>query len=302
MEDVKKEDLKNKKNPIIYKIMFVVIVATVVALLFFLFKDILIEIIKYTKADDQEAIKELMKEKGWFGYLIVIMVEALEMVVICIPAEFIQIPAGISFHPLISILLCDIGVCLGASIIFFIVHVLKFNSAYIENKQKKINTLASKKSGQSTQILMYFLFVTPIIPFGAICYYASNRKISYARYIFTCATGVLPSIVTSIFMGAGVKLFISNDLPLWALVLIIFGLGTILFIGMFLIAKRYLFKGKKIRNTPNSLWSYLILFGFGLNTNLHGKFIYIEDEKYEELLQMKSPILFLSNHLSSHDI
>ena len=302
MEDVKKEDLKNKKNPIIYKIMFVVIVATVVALLFFLFKDILIEIIKYTKADDQEAIKELMKEKGWFGYLTVIMVEALEMVVICIPAEFIQIPAGISFHPLISILLCDIGVCLGASIIFFIVHVLKFNSAYIENKQKKINTLASKKSGQSTQILMYFLFVTPIIPFGAICYYASNRKISYARYIFTCATGVLPSIVTSIFMGAGVKLFISNDLPLWALVLIIFGLGTILFIGMFLIAKRYLFKGKKIRNTPNSLWSYLILFGFGLYTNLHGKFIYIEDEKYEELLQMKSPILFLSNHLSSHDI
>lgn len=290
------------KSSIIYKILFVSIIATVVVLLFFLFKDIIIEIIKYTKADDQEAIKTLMREKGWFGYLTVIIVEALEMVVICIPAEFIQIPAGISFHPLISILLCDLGVCLGASIIYFIVHVLKLNNDYLKNKQKRINSIASKKNDQNTQILMYFLFVTPIIPFGAICYFASNKKISYGRYIFTCATGVLPSIVTSIFMGAGVKLFISNNLPIWALILIIFGLGAILFIGMFLIAKRYIFKGKKIKNTPNSLWSYIILFCFGLYTNLHSKVEYIEDEKYDELLGMKSPILFLSNHMSSHDI
>ena len=166
------------KSSIIYKILFVSIIATVVVLLFFLFKDIIIEIIKYTKVDDQEAIKTLMREKGWFGYLTVIIVEALEMVVICIPAEFIQIPAGISFHPLISIFLCDLGVCLGASIIYFIVHVLKLNNDYLKNKQKRINSIASKKNDQNTQILMYFLFVTPIIPFGAICYFASNKKIS----------------------------------------------------------------------------------------------------------------------------
>ena len=130
MENTNNGVSTKKKNSIIYKILFVLIVATVVVLLFFLFKDILIEIIKYTSADDQEAIKELMREKGWFGYLTVVMVEALEMVVIAIPAEFIQIPAGISFHPLLAILLCDFGVCLGATIIFFIVHVTRRKIQY----------------------------------------------------------------------------------------------------------------------------------------------------------------------------
>ena len=118
---------------------------------------------------------------------------------------------------------------------------------------------------------MYFLFVTPIIPFGAICYYASNKKISYGRYIFTCATGVIPSIVTSILMGTSLKYFIARNLPLWALIVIIFGLGTILFIGMFLICRKYLFNGNKINGTPYSLWGYVIttIFGsmIGINKN-----------------------------------
>ena len=149
---------------------------------------------------------------------------------------------------------------------------------------------------------MYFLFVTPIIPFGAICYFASSRKISYRRYILTCATGVVPSIVTSIAMGTSIKYFIANSLPLWALVLIIFSLGAILFIGMFLISRKYLFDNRKLRGTPYSLWSYVAQFLFGIYTGLHSKCRYVEDDLYDQMCSIPGPKIYISNHLSSYDV
>ena len=224
------------------------------------------------------------------------------MIVIFIPAEFIQIPAGLSFPFIQAVVLCDLGVCLGASAIYFMVHVLKFDNEFIQKRQKKINNIATKKIGQNTQILMYFLFVTPIIPFGAICYFASSRKISYRRYILTCATGVIPSIVTSIVMGTSIKYFIARSLPLWALIVIIFMLGAVLFIGMFLISRKYLFDNRKLRGTPYSIWSYVAQFLFGVYTFFHSKCHYIEDDLYDKMCSIPGPKVYLSNHLSSYDI
>ena len=295
-------EVVKKKNKSLYKIVFVLITIIVVGLLFFLFRNIIFEVIRYTKADDQEGLKEFMRSTGWLGYIAIVLIEALEMVVIFIPAEFIQIPAGLSFPFIISVLLCDLGVCLGASIIYFLVHVLKFDNEFIRKKQKRINSIANKKKGQNTQILMYFLFVTPIIPFGAICYFASSKKISYRRYILTCATGVIPSIVTSIIMGTSIKYFISENLPLWALVVIIFSLGAILFIGMFFISRKYLFNGRKIRNTPYSFLSPVISFVFGIYTKLTAKIKVIENDLYEEMGALEGPKVYLANHLSANDL
>lgn len=298
MENIKKQ----KRSNLVFKIVMVLITLIVAGSIFFLFRNIIIEVLEYTKANDEEGLRAFMRDTGWLGLIAIPIIEALEMVVIFIPAEFIQIPAGLSYFFPIAVLLCDIGVCLGASIIFFLVHVLKFDNEFIKKRQRKINNIATKKIGQNTQILMYFLFVTPIIPFGAICYFASSRKISYRRYILTVSTGVIPSIVTSILMGTSIKYFIASNLPLWALVLIIFGLGAILFIGMILIARKFLFDGRKLRGTPYSLWSYVASFLFKLYTSRHSKVHYVEDELYDKMGSIPGPKIYLSNHLSPYDV
>ena len=297
------EEVKQKKgNGLAFKIIFVLITLIVAGLLFFLFRNIILEVLHYTKANDEEGLKEFMRETGWLGLIAVPVIEALEMIVIFIPAEFIQIPAGLSFPFIQAVLLCDVGVCLGASVIFFLVHVLKVDNDFIKKRQRKINNIATKKIGQNTQILMYFLFVTPIIPFGAICYFASSRKITYRRYIFTVGTGVIPSIVTSILMGTSIKYFITANLPLWALVLIIFGLGTILFVGMFLIARKFLFDGRRLKGTPYSPWTYVASLLFGIYTLFHSRAHYVEDELYDKLGSLSGPKIYLSNHLSPYDV
>ena len=95
-----------KKKKIVTRIVFAIITIIVIGLLFFLFRNIILEVLRLTKANDNEGLKEFMRSKGWFGYITVVLVEALEMVVVFIPAEFIQIPAGLSFFFPIAILLC----------------------------------------------------------------------------------------------------------------------------------------------------------------------------------------------------
>ena len=291
-----------RKKKIFTRIFFASITLIVIALLFFLFRNIILEIVRFTKANDEEGLKAFMKDTGWLGYIAVVLIEALEMVVIFIPAEFIQIPAGLSFPFIIAILLCDLGVCVGASIIYFLVHVLKIETEFIEKKQKKIKNLATKRKNQNTQLLMYFLFVTPIIPFGAICYYASNTKISYRRYILTCFTGVLPSIITSIIMGTSIKYFIKEALPIWLLIIIIISLGAILFIGMFFLSRKFLYNGKKVRGTPNSILTPIagILMGFYVRRTTRLK--YVEDDLYDKMGSLSGAKMYIVNHLSANDI
>ena len=81
----------------------------------------------------------------------------------------------------------------------------------------------------------------PVIPFGAICYFGSNAKISYKRYIFTCITGTIPSILTSIFLGRIISIAIIEKIPAYIVILSIIGVMILLLIaGIFILNKTVL--------------------------------------------------------------
>lgn len=284
-----------KKKNIIEKIVILSLAAVIIGLLVFFLKDIFFPFIKMEIDGNQEGAKELLQNKGILGYMTVSLVEALQMVVIFIPAEFIQISSGMSYPWYLAVLLCDFGVFLGASIIYFIVHVFKFDGDIFKKGSKIGNYDNGDGSTKSIVILMYFLFVMPIIPFGAICYYASNKKIKYRHYILTVVTAVIPSIFTSIVMGAAVKEFISNTLPIWLLILIIFAAGAVLFIGIFLILNKFYFKQND--KTPDSIF-YNILTSF-FRKKMHKKVKV--NIKGLDIKELETPYILLANHSCYYD-
>ena len=90
----------------------------------FFLKDIFFPFIKLQIRGDKDGAAELLRSKGWLGYITVSLVEGLQMVVIFIPAEFIQLSSGRSYPWWLAIMLCDIGVIFGASTIYFLVNDL----------------------------------------------------------------------------------------------------------------------------------------------------------------------------------
>ena len=279
------------------RIIILVSMIAAVSLFALFLSDILIPFIRLEIANDVEGARELLVDKGILGFLSVVLVEALQMVVVFIPAEFIQISSGLSYPFYIALLLCDLGVCLGATIIYVLVTTFRFSSNAYEKNEKKIEKLAARvKRDRGTQLLLYLLFIMPLIPFGAICYYGSYSKMKYRRYIFTVATGVIPSIVTSNLMGMAARYFISNDLPLWLLILIIIGLAGILLAILFLFLNKVFLRQNA--GTPDS--AYLV----GFFTALHWfcrprQRLHVDDSKIRDL---STPYVALCNHESFFDM
>ncbi|MBQ8292248.1 MAG: VTT domain-containing protein [Bacilli bacterium] len=276
------------------KLFILILSIIIVTLLFFFFKNTLFEILKFQSEGNLDAVAELVKEKGVLGCLTIIVVEALQMVVVFISAEFIQIAAGISYPWYMALPLCSIGILIGATIIYFLVNSLKFDSSMFKKSYQQISQYSKKNV--NTQILMYVLFVMPIIPFGAICYYGSSSKISYRRYIFTCLTGTIPSILSSIFLSKAISYTIINDTPIWILILVIIGVMAILLAGGIVLFNKVLFKGEK--NTPDSfLYPVLIKIAKALAC-----FKSKPRFNAEGLEEVEGPFVLLSNHPSAFDV
>ena len=280
------------------RIIIIVCLIGVLTLLTFFLKDIVIPFIRYQIQNKHEEASQLLRDSSIFGFLAVSLVEALQMVVIFIPAEFIQITSGISYPFWLSILLCDFGVCLGATIIFILIRTFKFSNDTYKKSEEKIKKLQSKiKKEKSTMLLMYFLFFMPLIPFGAICYYGSSTKIRYPKYILTVSTGVIPSILTSILMGNAASAFLENALPIWLLILIIISLGTLLFLIIFIFLDKVYFKEND--GTPDSVVYQIFIKLCHIFRKKKQKLV-VDNHLFKES-EIKAPYILLTNHVSTFD-
>ena len=287
MDNTKKKNLTEKA--VLISITFIVI-----GLFIFFLSDMFIPFVKLELANDMDGAKEYLMSKGVVGYLTVAVVEALQMVVVFISAEFIQITSGMSYPWWLAVILCDCGVMIGSSIIYLLVNVFKFDSGII-GKKTDIEKYERRSKTRSTVILMYLLFIMPIIPFGAICYYGSGKKLPYLRYLFTCATGTIPSIVTSIVMGTAIKEFIAKSLPIWALILIIIFAAAILFTLLALVIKKFFINP----NTDKGFFTYLLEKLIIKAALFKVKCRFINKEALDKL---DGPFICIADHHSAYDV
>ena len=99
-----------------HKIFIFIVTLITLAILVFFVKDILIKAITLQNSKDQQAFVDYMLELGIMGYIIVPIIEALQMIVVFISAEFIQISAGLTYPWYIAIPLCSLGIFIGGEI------------------------------------------------------------------------------------------------------------------------------------------------------------------------------------------
>ncbi len=244
---------------------------------------------------DFAGAQELLRTRGLLGALTVMLVEALQMVIVFIPAEFIQISTGLSYPFPSALILCDLGVCLGATIIYALFRSVSGRSALFRKNDERISRLSAAFPEKDVVLLMYLLFFMPIVPFGAICYYGCGRKLPYKTYLRTVATGVIPSVIVSNLMGAAGEAFLLNAIPLWALILIVIFLAALLFAAIITLIERFFFR--EYDETPDSPVYGLIFFIVRL---WHGRrpIPTISDERLREA---EAPYILLANHESFFD-
>ncbi|MCH5272518.1 MAG: VTT domain-containing protein [Lachnospiraceae bacterium] len=148
----------------------------------------------------QEEIRENAQNFGVRGAVSVCLLSMMQVVLMFLPAEPVQVVAGVSYGLWHGILLCMAGVFAGNTAIYLCYKV--FGKRMSEYYSRKIDIdWGSAKMAHAVSLIVLILYVLPAIPYGMICFFAVSMGLKYPRYTFLTVLGSLPSVFIGVGLG-----------------------------------------------------------------------------------------------------
>ncbi len=250
-----------------------------------------------TKAELQEKLSSL----GLRGHIVVTILAMMQVLLSFLPAEPVQVVAGVSFGFPIGLLCCTLGVVLGNSLIYLLYCIFGDGIRQYFDKNLKLDLEKAGNSGKIT-LLIFILYFLPAIPYGMICFFACTMKMKYPRFITVTLLGSIPSICIGVGLG---QLAIGTS---WLLSLIVFGVLLLLLLIVFL-TKDKLFAmlnarfDKSARKNPNVVRPYhrfklSILYVF---SRIIFFFKGVKVKYIKKVDKLQTPCIVLCNHGSFID-
>ncbi|MBQ4510182.1 MAG: VTT domain-containing protein [Clostridia bacterium] len=154
----------------------------------------------FAEKHTNEELQEKLGDFGIKGYITIAILSMLQVTLPFLPAEPVQVIAGIAFGFPIGILCCTVGVILGNLFIFIMYKIYgeKIHDYFVKNIHLDFDKTASSKKIVAIIFALYFL---PAIPYGMICFLAASVKMKLPRYMTVTVLGAIPSICIGVGLG-----------------------------------------------------------------------------------------------------
>lgn len=151
---------------------------------------------KYTGTQLQEKLGEL----GIRGYITVAILSMLQIIFPFLPAEPVQVLAGLAFGFPIGLLCCMIGVFFGNLFIFTVYKIYGDGVRHYFVKNVRLDFDKLSESARIT-LIIFILYFLPAIPYGMICFLAASVGMKLPRYLTVTLIGALPSVCIGVGLG-----------------------------------------------------------------------------------------------------
>ncbi len=170
--------------------------------LFFLFSGDNVQILKELFKDNvtKEEVQDHLSELGWRGWVGFGGLSMLQVILTFIPAEPVQVMAGISFGIWKGGLICLCGVFVGNTVLYVLYKIFgqRLTEYFSTNAEFDFDYARKSKRVAFVIFILYFL---PAIPYGLICLFAASLNTRYPKYIFLTTLGAIPSILIGVGLG-----------------------------------------------------------------------------------------------------
>lgn len=149
----------------------------------------------------QQQLREQIDGLGAWGYVLIVLIQIVQIVIMIIPGEFVEILAGVMYGGFGGLALCMLG-CVLASILVFkgSQHFLK-NFLQRQFDKDEMDRYSFLKDSKKVEILVFILFLLPGTPKDMLTYIAPLSRISLSTFLPLASIARIPSIVTSTFVG-----------------------------------------------------------------------------------------------------
>lgn len=253
-----------KKRQIPYKVWLGLGLALVLALLvWFALSGDNAELLKslFTEELSNDELSRRLQSFGPRGYITVTVLAALQIVCTVFPAAPLQVLAGFAFGFFKGLLCCVVGVLFGNSLIFWLQKMFgdRLRGFFV----KKLNVDLEKTAASSKGVLLVFLlFLVPIVPYGMICFLAAAMGMSYRRYMTVTTLGTLPAMVFSLGLG---RMLLTLHWTAMALILaVLIVLVVLLFLKKDMLLEKLCGQAKKTPPNavrPMNTWLMTVVYG-----------------------------------------
>lgn len=161
----------------------------------------------FTSLSTDEGLEHFVLEiqsTGIFGALVLMLIQALQVIVAFIPGEFVELASGVMFGPITGLIVCLLGLNLGTAIIFFLVR--RLGQAFVEENvsDRDFKRLTFLNDPRRALIIMFFIFLIPGIPKDVLIYPVPLTKVKLSHFMIISSIARIPTIVTSTLTGAAV--------------------------------------------------------------------------------------------------
>ena len=202
------------------KIFFsVIVIGVLLAILAYVTIDLYRPFRIFIETDDIIPLQEQINKYGFWRYFFIVILHTFQVLLTIIPAQPIQIIAGLTCGPWLGFISCVIGIFLGNTIVYFLVRIFKTKPTLLYNSKQmeKLGELPEKKPKEGFYLFILALYFVPAVPYGMVAYRAANSKINFIKYSLLTTLGTIPSLIICIAFGS----FIINGYFLVSLLLII---------------------------------------------------------------------------------
>lgn len=137
---------------------------------------------------------------GWQGVVVDVVLSMLQVVLTFLPAEPIQVLAGLSFGFWQGLLVCCVGTFLGNTLLYVFYKVYGDRLQDYFQKNIKVDFEALRQSKRIV-LVIFLLYFAPAIPYGLICFFTASLGNKYPKYIILTTLGAIPSVAIGVGLG-----------------------------------------------------------------------------------------------------
>jgi uncharacterized membrane protein YdjX (TVP38/TMEM64 family) len=220
-----------RKSKIIRSILFGFFILFLVILTIYLFPKFILLRHEETRLE----VKEYIESIGFWGWLLALGVQVLQVVIAFLPGEPVEIVMGMVFGPIGGMLTCMLGIIIGTFIIYLLAKTIgmKFISIFIN--PEKLNDYKFINNATKKDMLVFTVFFIPGTPKDVITYFAPFIKMPMMRFILISTFARMPSIISSTLLGDSI------GEGKWGLAIIIFA-STLVIAGIGILSNRWYMK------------------------------------------------------------
>lgn len=186
-----------KRSKTIRTIIFVFFIALMIGITIFLFPKVL----ELRDEAAQEQLKHYIDDIGFWGWLLMLGFQILQVVIAFLPGEPVEIIMGVLFGPLWGTLTCMLGIAIGTIIIFQLAKWIGMPFINLFIDPDKLSQYRFLNTTSKRDATVFTLFFIPGTPKDLLTYFVPFIKMKPSRFIIISIFARIPSIVTSTILG-----------------------------------------------------------------------------------------------------